>query len=793
MGAVLMLARSELRRRWRSVVVLTLLVGFVGAVVVALVAGARRTDTSLARFEERSRAATLEINVGDATPEQVDELRHVRGVEGVAVLHQLTLENGQLFLPVAAQVDQRFGRDVDRPRVIEGRVADPTRVDEVAIGEALARRLRVGVGDHLRFRSYSPEDIAAASGDNAETPLPHGPEITLDVVGIVRRPLDLGGRGASGGVVVTTPAFLARYGDEIGSFAGDVLRVRTGYAAGDVTRATAAAKRIFGDADQFSFTSLGVEGKGAQDAIDVTTVGLYLAAAVAALTGLVGVGIALSREIALADADQLTLAALGVRPWGRIVAAAAVGFPVAVAGMVLAVAGAAVASRWFPIGVGAEAEPDPGIRVDGPALAAGAAVVLLVVVAIALLAGARAASRARERRVRARPAAVTRAVTGLGAPPPAAAGMRFALDPGSSRPPLPVRASLMGAVFGVVVLVAVLVFSESLDHVVSTPAAYGWTWDMTAADVGAHQVANDCGPMTTRLVDERALSAVASICASTVEIDGAPVAAWGFQQLRGHIGPAIVEGRAPRADDEVALGADTLAASGRSVGQRVAITGAERTRSYRIVGQTVMPGISDPSPLADVAVFTSSGLAHLDGNGGWNLVVRFAPGVDRAAAVRRLGELGGREGQPLGPVVPAEIDRVRRIDGLPIALGVFVTVVAVVAVGFGLVTAVRRRRRDLAVLKTLGFDRRQVRATIACQASTVGAVAVLLGVPLGLVVGRLVWSAVAENIGVSTDAAWPVVGIVLLVPAALVVVNLVAALPARRAAATRPAVVLRSE
>jgi hypothetical protein len=298
----------------------------------------------------------------------------------------------------------------------------------------------------------------------------------------------------------------------------------------------------------------------------------------------------------------------------------------------------------------------------------------------------------------------------------------------------------------------------------------------------------------TRLVDERVVSAVASICNSAVEIDGAPVTGWGFQQLRGRIEPKIVDGRVPRTGSEVALGADTLDASGRSIGDRVRITGPERALTYTIVGQAVVPGLSDPSPLADAAVFTAAGLARLgDGNGGWNLVVRLAPGIDRADAIRRLRALGGSQGRPLSPVVPAEIDRVERIDGLPIALGGFVVVVAVVAIGFALVTAVRRRRRDLAVLKTLGFDRRQVRLTVAWHATTVAGVGLLVGIPIGLAVGRLAWRAVAENLGVSNDAVWPVLGVVLLVPIALLVVNLVAAFPARRAAHTLPAVVLRSE
>jgi hypothetical protein len=48
-----------------------------------------------------------------------------------------------------------------------------------------------------------------------------------------------------------------------------------------------------------------------------------------------------------------------------------------------------------------------------------------------------------------------------------------------------------------------------------------------------------------------------------------------------------------------------------------------------------------------------------------------------------------------------------------------------------LITSVQRRRRDLAVLKTLGFVRGQVAATIAWQATTFAVVALCLGLPFG--------------------------------------------------------------
>jgi predicted lysophospholipase L1 biosynthesis ABC-type transport system permease subunit len=287
---------------------------------------------------------------------------------------------------------------------------------------------------------------------------------------------------------------------------------------------------------------------------------------------------------------------------------------------------------------------------------------------------------------------------------------------------------------------------------------------------------------------------VASICNSGVEIAGRPLTGWGFRDLSGTIRPKTVKGRPPATPSEVALGAKTLEHVHREVGDRVRITGPDRTRTYRIVGQVVLPSLSDPVPLADGAVFTAEGLQRVGrAAGGWNLVVRLAPGVGMSEAVARLRPITGTSGTPLTPSVPAEIDRVRRIDGLPIALAVFVGVVALLAVGFALVTTVRRRRRDLAVLKTLGFSRRQVRATIAWDASTVAAIGLVVGVALGLVAGRVVWLAVADELGVSTDPTWPVVGVLLLVPAALIAVNLIAAWPARRAANTRPAAVLRSE
>ena len=123
-------------------------------------------------------------------------------------------------------------------------------------------------------------------------------------------------------------------------------------------------------------------------------------------------------------------------------------------------------------------------------------------------------------------------------------------------------------------------------------------------------------------------------------------------------------------------------------------------------------------------------------------------------------------------------------------------VLAVLAVGtlaHVLLTGVRRRRRDLALLKTLGFTRRQVLGTVAWEASAFAAVALLVGLPLGVIAGRWAWAVFASAAGVSTAATVPLATVLLAIPATLLAANLIAAAPGWEAARLRPALVLRTE
>jgi ABC-type lipoprotein release transport system permease subunit len=75
--------------------------------------------------------------------------------------------------------------------------------------------------------------------------------------------------------------------------------------------------------------------------------------------------------------------------------------------------------------------------------------------------------------------------------------------------------------------------------------------------------------------------------------------------------------------------------------------------------------------------------------------------------------------------------------------------------------------------------------------SVVGAVVV--GVPLGIAVGRVAWRSFATRLGVLTSPHTPIGWVVLTALGAVVLAVLAGALPARSAARTRPAVTLRTE
>jgi ABC-type lipoprotein release transport system permease subunit len=172
---------------------------------------------------------------------------------------------------------------------------------------------------------------------------------------------------------------------------------------------------------------------------------------------------------------------------------------------------------------------------------------------------------------------------------------------------------------------------------------------------------------------------------------------------------------------------------------------------------------------------------------------RIAGVGNKAFARAPNGDGSGATVVVFSDLLPAEIVNYRSMGATPALLAGSLAAGAVVALGLTLVASVRRRRRDLALLKALGFTGAQVSAAVSVQATVVGIVGLVVGLPLGIALGRWLWTLFAHQIYAVPTPTVPVGGIVLVAVAAMVLVNLIAVAPGRSAARTPPALVLRAE
>jgi ABC-type antimicrobial peptide transport system permease subunit len=135
----------------------------------------------------------------------------------------------------------------------------------------------------------------------------------------------------------------------------------------------------------------------------------------------------------------------------------------------------------------------------------------------------------------------------------------------------------------------------------------------------------------------------------------------------------------------------------------------------------------------------------------------------------------------------------QQVDNLPLILGGLLALLATVAVGHAVILGIRRRRRELAVLRTIGFRRRDVRAAIAYQSTILAALGLAVGIVAGVVVGRLVWRAVADGLGVEAQFDLSVLAVALVALGGIVVANVIGAIAAQAAIRDRPATALAVE
>jgi ABC-type antimicrobial peptide transport system permease subunit len=388
-------------------------------------------------------------------------------------------------------------------------------------------------------------------------------------------------------------------------------------------------------------------------------------------------------------------------------------------------------------------------------------------------------------------------------------------------------------VLAIMVSTATLTFGASLRTLISHPRLYGWNFSYALYSVDGYGPlpASWTGPLLARDPD---IQATTGVYFQTVQIDCHP-ALTGCQTvpaLLGPVHPAVaplpLSGHGLDGTRQIVLGPATLAQLHKRIGQTVTVTegGIIPAVTLRIAGTATLPAVGtvlgvhatmSTGALLPVAVIPAAVLHHqFQSLSGPNAIfVRLRPGVNQAAARQRLQQITrqldrlGRSPQAaavLGDFVrymnavsllpvqrPAEIVNYRSMGTVPEILAGGLAAGTLAALALTLTASVGRRRRDFALLKTLGFTRRQLAGAVAWQSSVIAAVGLLAGLPLGIAAGRWLWLLFAHQLSAVPEPTVPVVSIALVALAALVLSNAIAALPGRRAASTPVATVLRAE
>jgi ABC-type antimicrobial peptide transport system permease subunit len=260
----------------------------------------------------------------------------------------------------------------------------------------------------------------------------------------------------------------------------------------------------------------------------------------------------------------------------------------------------------------------------------------------------------------------------------------------------------------------------------------------------------------------------------------------------------LLEGRAP-AEGEAVIGPKNKDDLGINIGDTVKI--GTKEQAVRIVGiglfpQDVHAGFDEGLWITRADLKTAQPLDPNDENQlprSPGVAIRLEPGADPAAVAAEIGAAVGGDFVVQPNDIPSELTNLKYVRTLPLVLAVFLALLALAALLHVLTTVARTRRSEFAVLRALGMTRRSTRAVMNVQGTTVAVVGLLVGIPVGVLVGRAAWNLIAESVPIANVSVQQWLALVTVVVVALLAANLLALLPGWRAARLQPAEVLRSE
>jgi hypothetical protein len=784
-------ARREAARRWGSLALLALVLGLTSGLTMAALDGAQRAGSAYDRMRQDLRAADvlfspsqvgafdLDISLLATLPEVTGWAAHSRNdgqFDGLPPLLGATITDSPGWFDT-----------VERVKVLDGRMLDPTKDDEMVVTESIAADndfgLHVGAVFTWRHLSREQADAFAQSG------LPEnfdfvkdaaGPITTMHVVGVVRLPMEAVAAFSNEGLILPSPAWAAAHLADTRVYVTDAV-VRLRHGAADVEQFRADLARLYGR-DDLPVKDLADDVKRVEGSLRVERTALWLFAAAVALAGLVVSGQAIGRVIRASAGPSRVMAAMGASNGAMIVGLL---LPVAAAVLValgLAAAADAALSARFPIGLARQLDPAPGVHVPGTLLAVGLLVTAIVAFGAGLLASvATVRAGARGRIGRRHRAAGLGSRAGL--PVPTSFGLSLAVD---ARPGDAVRPALVAAALGVLGVVGAATVVAGIDDAKTHPARSGAVWDWQGyADPSTDGAMLEAAP---------SVGGYALLARVVTQVNGFDAPVYSLTPGKAGVDFATLSGGRP-GPGEAAIGPRTAHHIGVHPGDTIHV--GPQDLAVRIAGTALF--IQTSSSAHDEGVWLNEndmdtlfghlGFTRQDYDAyGQTALIRIAPGVTTEQAGNDLEQM-----RLIDPLPSRDVANLVEVRGLPYALAAFLLLLAVAALAHALITATRRRRHDLAILGATGMSPGQAASCVLWQAIAIATIALALGVPLGIVAGRLAWQAIAGSLSLVQVAPFSAATIAVTIPVVAATVLVLAAGPAWATARRRPARALRTE
>ncbi len=313
------------------------------------------------------------------------------------------------------------------------------------------------------------------------------------------------------------------------------------------------------------------------------------------------------------------------------------------------------------------------------------------------------------------------------------------------------------AALGVALFAGALGFAASLDNVQQTPAAHGWNWDLAVVNTFG-TIPDDA---LQSVLDAPAVDEAAAFTTGPLSIAGAQVAALGVDPKVGAVYLTMNSGRAPLSANEIVLGASTLRTVDASLGDRIVVGTSQGDRTMTVVGVATFPAIGSARfgsmSLGDGAATIASVLPPSDPTGHYSGVLLRLVSGSRAERIDQMRELVASLGCTdascfLLDAKPPQLAGYDDVRSIRYPLGAALACLVALPLGYGIVSTVRSRRRELAVLRALGMTSNQVSAIVIVHAIVVALVAVAFGVVAGALIANIGWHLFSESVGFE----WPV-------------------------------------